>query len=173
MMNYNLDGSKNRISGVIAAVFCLGVFVNLAWAQSVSSKELIDNAKNYDGKIVLFQGEAIGEIMKRGGFAWININDGENAIGVWAPITLLKDIFLTGNYRQKGDLVEVSGVFNKNCPEHGGDLDIHAREIRKVSKGRQIPERINFCKARFALTLIFILGLVWILSLLSKRWIRK
>jgi len=139
------------------------------WAQPLSSGELIGNARNYDEKFVLYQGEAIGEIMKRGEFAWININDGENAIGVWVPIALVKEVFLMGSYKQKGDLVEVSGVFNRNCPEHGGDMDIHAREIIKVSKGRHIPERINFCKAKFALTLVFILGLVWILSLLIKR----
>jgi hypothetical protein len=138
-------------------------------AQSVSSTELIENAKKYDGKSVLYQGEAIGELMKRGEFAWININDGENAIGIWAPLGLIADISLLGSYKQKGDLVEVSGIFNRSCPEHGGDLDIHAREIRKVSKGRQIPERINACKSKFALILVFILGLVWISSLLGKR----
>jgi hypothetical protein len=163
---------KNQMYMKVGSISFVMVFFLLSincWAQPVSSKELINNAKNYDGKIVLYQGEAIGEIMKRGEFAWININDGESAIGVWAPLGLIKDVSLLGSYKQKGDLVEVSGLFNRSCPEHGGDMDIHAREIIKVSKGRHIPERINFGKARFALTLIFILGLVWILSLLSKR----
>jgi hypothetical protein len=155
--------------GFISVIIILSVLSVDCWAQPVSSKELINNAKNYDGKFVLYQGEAIGEIMKRGGFAWLNINDGENAIGVWAPVGLIRSVSLLGGYKQKGDLVEVSGLFNRSCPVHGGDMDIHAREIIKVSKGRQIPERINFSKAKFALTLVFILGLVWILSLLGKR----
>jgi len=49
----------------------------MAFAQSLSSSELIRNAKEYDGKLIVYSGEVIGDVMLRGEFAWVNINDGE------------------------------------------------------------------------------------------------
>jgi len=31
--------------------------------------------------------------------------------------------------------VQVSGIFNAACPEHGGDMDVHATEISVVREG--------------------------------------
>ena len=65
------------------------------YSQPLSSTELINNAKSYDGKTVVYEGEVIGDIMVRGAFAWINVNDGKNAIGIWLEKDLSKDIFFT------------------------------------------------------------------------------
>ncbi|MDI6605929.1 MAG: hypothetical protein QME65_02145, partial [Candidatus Omnitrophota bacterium] len=46
---------------------------SLAFAQPVSSTELIENAQAYDGKRVAYAGEVIGDIMRRGNFAWLNV----------------------------------------------------------------------------------------------------
>ncbi|MDP2927900.1 MAG: DNA-binding protein, partial [Candidatus Omnitrophota bacterium] len=54
-----------------------------AFSQSLSSSELINNAKEYDGKLIVYSGEVIGDVMLRGEFAWVNINDGQNALGAW------------------------------------------------------------------------------------------
>lgn len=137
------------------------------FGQPLSSTELINNAQLYDGQIVAYQGEVIGDIMPRGEYAWINIHDGTNAIGIWVKNDLIKDIGYTGNYKFKGDLVEVSGIFQRACALHGGDLDIHAESIRKISQGRKIEERVNLEKKNLAIILAGILGLVWILSLLK------
>ncbi|MFA5118758.1 MAG: DNA-binding protein [Candidatus Omnitrophota bacterium] len=138
-----------------------------AYAAPLSSDELISNAKGYDGEPVSFAGEVIGDIMFRGAHAWVNINDGESAIGVWMPGELAKKVRFTGSYKFIGDWVEITGVFHRACPEHGGDLDIHAQSIDKISTGRQKTEKFNNEKKNLALFLLGILGLVWILKLLK------
>ena len=139
------------------------------YAQTISSTDLINHAREYDGKTVVYTGEVIGDIMKRGEFAWLNVNDGVNAIGIWASSSQIKDLAVTGGYKRIGDEVEITGVFHRACPEHGGDLDIHAQALRKLAFGRRLQEHPNINEIRFAIILLGILGAVWILTLLGKK----
>lgn len=139
------------------------------YAQSISSAELINNAKLYDGKVVSYEGEVIGDIMKRGDYAWINVNDGKNAIGIWINSGLVKDIGYTGSYKSVGDGIEVTGVFRRVCPEHGGDLDIHAQSMRKTGAGRYLQEKVNVDKRNQLFIFLGIIGLIWILKLLRLK----
>ncbi len=142
---------------------------NYSYAQPISSSELINNAKLYDGKNVTYAGEIIGDVMSRGQYAWINVNDGSNAIGIWIDKDLLKEIFCTGSYRGKGDWVEITGVFQRVCLQHGGDLDIHAQGLRKINSGRTISEKTNPAKLNFIFILTAILFVIWILTLLMRK----
>ncbi|MDD5408824.1 MAG: DNA-binding protein [Candidatus Omnitrophica bacterium] len=142
-----------------AAVFC----------QSLSSSELIGKAKEYDAKLVTYTGEAIGDIMLRGEFAWVNINDGDNALGVWMNVSLAKEINFTGSYKTRGDRVEVTGIFHRACPEHGGDLDIHAQSLRKLGVGRTVNQRLNLDKKNLSIFLFGALILIWILTLFRRK----
>jgi len=139
------------------------------YAQSISSTELINNAKQHDGKTVAYEGEVIGDIMVRGDYVWINVNDGQNAIGIWMDKNLAKDISYAGSYKLKGDWLEITGIFQRACLQHGGDLDIHAQAIRKVRQGRQIIERLNISKRNLVFVLLGVLCLVWILKQLKLR----
>ena len=57
---------------------------SICFAQPlVSSTELIEKAKELDGKEIVYEGEVIGEVMTRGEYSWVNLNDGLNAVGVW------------------------------------------------------------------------------------------
>ena len=152
-----------------AFAFCVLNFALPCFAGSLSSAELINNAKQYDGKIVSYEGEAIGDIMKRGNFAWVNVNDGANAIGIWIDNTLLEDINYTGSYKSAGDRVEVTGIFHRVCPEHGGDLDIHGQALRKIKEGGFIPEKLDPLKRNYVFISLGALCLIWILSLLKRR----
>ena len=142
---------------------------SICLAQPISSTELINNAKQYDGKTVTYEGEVIGDIMRRGDYAWINVNDGENAIGIWLKSALTKDIVYTGSYKSKGDRIEVTGIFHRACPEHGGDLDMHAQAINKISSGRLVVGKNNSGKSNLATLLLGILCVIWILILLKRR----
>ena len=158
---------------IICTFSFLFLSFNFAFAQAVSSKELISNAKFYEGKAIIYKGEVIGDLMKRGDYAWVNLHDGGNAIGIWIPLPLTEEIVHSGSYKAKGDIVEVTGIFNRACPEHGGDLDIHARALRKISTGRLIRERLNHSKVNQVLILLGVLFLVWILTLLPRKSIQK
>lgn len=139
------------------------------FAQSIPSSELISNAKQYDGRPVVYAGEVIGEVMARGGYAWINVNDGENAIGIWLPKGLAQEIDYAGSYKSIGDQVEINGIFYQACAQHGGDLDIHAQSLRKTARGRQIKERLNLSKRNFAFVCLGILAGIWVLTQLKRK----
>jgi hypothetical protein len=145
---------------VTSLIFFCGT---VCYAQHISSTELINNAKEYDGKSVVYVGEAVGDVMVRGDFAWVNINDGENAIGIWLNKELAGEIQFTGSYHAKGDRLEITGVFQRNCIRHGGDMDIHAQSIRKISSGRVVSEKLDTSKSNFVFILLAALCLVFVL----------
>jgi hypothetical protein len=154
---------------ICSFTFCVLYFNFNCFAQPISSAELINNAKLYDGKTVTYEGEVIGEVMVRGEYAWINVNDGQNAVGIWVNKNLTQDILYAGNYKFKGDGLEITGIFHRACPEHGGDLDIHAQGLRKIRPGRQTLEKLNLGKRNLALVLLGVLCLVWILRQLKIK----
>jgi hypothetical protein len=151
--------------GALSFIFLLGIFP--AHAQPVGSGELIIRANDYDGQTVTYVGEVIGDIMLRGEYAWVNVNDGSNAIGLWLPKAAAIKIIRGGSYKSKGDWVEVSGVFRRACPQHGGDLDIHAEAVRMVVPGRPYSEQLNLNKRNMATALAACLCLIWILRRLK------
>jgi len=169
MMNHRLHRFQKQITQIVILVIGYLLLLTSGYAQPISSTELINSAKQYEGKLIVYEGEVIGDIMKRGDYSWMNINDGQNAIGVWINNSLVKDIVYTGSYKSIGDGVEVTGIFNRACPQHGGDLDIHAQAIRKTSEGRLIQKRLNLGKRNLVIILLGILCLIWILSLLKRK----
>lgn len=150
-----------------ALVWCLGF--SCAYAQPLSSSELIQRAAEYDQKAVIFEGEVVGEVMRRGNYAWANINDGLGAIGVWLPLELAAQITAAGSYGVRGDWVEVSGIFNRACPMHGGDLDIHAQSLRILSKGASCKERLHEGKRNLAAIFAGVLCLAALLNILRRK----
>jgi hypothetical protein len=103
------------------------------------TKDLIDRPLEYDGKIVSLTGEAIGDPMRRGDHAWVNVLDSYAAIGVFLPSGCLATIERYGSNKQKGDTLRILGVFRRACPEHGGDMDIHALDIEVAARGFATP----------------------------------
>ncbi len=108
--------------------------------QSVSSTELIENASELNGNTVYYSGEVVGDILYRGDYAWINISDGANAIGIYIPTAEAEKIEYVGRYRVVGDTVSLTGTFHRACAEHGGDMDIHADTINITEKGYTVKD---------------------------------
>lgn len=123
-------------------------------AREVSSADLLERWQEYDGTEVVFTGEVVGDVMRRGDHAWITVNDdhysraarleagelrgGNSGIAVWLPVEESEEISVLGRYGSKGDLVRVRGTFNADCREHGGDFDLHASELTLVGRGREL-----------------------------------
>jgi hypothetical protein len=127
-----------RAAGVTVFAFFAAIAADATGAMAAlptSSGDLIEKAKVFDGKAVVFEGEAIGDPLPRGDFAWINVSDGNYAIGVWLPRGYLVRVESYGSYRQRGDRLRVLGEFRRACPDHGGDMDIHAASIEAVERG--------------------------------------
>ncbi|MFH1125961.1 MAG: DNA-binding protein [Candidatus Altiarchaeota archaeon] len=120
----------------------------------VSTLVLLNDTHLYDGKEVIFLGEVIGSGMERGSNTWINVHDGDYGIGIYVPTGLISRNTVYGDYHHKGDIVEVIGVFNRACKEHGGDMDIHAREVRLIANGYPVEHPISMSKLFFTLMLL-------------------
>lgn len=155
----------------ICLIACLApvIYVPGSCARPLTSLDLINNAKQYDGHVVSYQGEVIGDAMIRQGHAWVNVYDGNAAIGVWGPISLIEDIHYYGDYHKKGDIVEVSGIFHRSCIEHGGDLDIHASGISKISPGNPIVHTTSAKKVHVAISSLMLVLLFYALKFLKKK----
>ena len=111
-----------------------------AATQAVTSTELIENALMLNNTTVTYRGEVIGDILYRGDHAWIEVSDGTNAIGCYIPAAQAKSITTVGRYRVVGDTVELTGTFHRDCPEHGGDLDIHSDAITVMHRGHEAED---------------------------------
>jgi hypothetical protein len=149
------------------------------------STELVENAGTWDGRIVGFTGEAIGEAMRRGAMAWIHLNDdayglaepgaaavlaGANSgIAVWVDAGDAALISVFGDYKHHGDLVEVTGTFNAACPLHGGDMDIHATSLRIVRPGYATVTLIRPSRMIAAAILAGLILALFLVNLLADR----
>ena len=171
---------------VLTALVVLSLGVAPAVAADVaipkndpSSSQLVEKPKLYNGTTVTFTGEAIGEVMVRGDYAWIHLNDdaymernveegaklgGYNSgMAVWVPAALTKPIDTYGDYTHEGSIVQISGTFNAACKEHGGDTDIHATSVRVVRPGHLVVDLVPGWKAALAAGMVLLAGsLFWL-----------
>ena len=192
---------RHMVCAVLAGAVLLGAAP--AFAQDVfppnkpDSTELInhmnvpgDVSKGlfWNGKSVTFHGEAIGEVMVRGEYAWIHLNDdaymvrnveegaklgGYNSgMAVWVPASLTKGIDTYGDYQHEGSIVEVAGVFNGACKEHGGDMDIHATSLKVLRAGHAVTDPVPAWKAALALVLAALAALLFALERRYRPFVR-
>lgn len=144
-------------------------------AVEVTLAELLSDWQELDGREVIFRGEAIGDVMRRGDYAWVTINDdfysrearlesgelrgGNSGIGVWLPAGEAEKIEVLGRFGTVGDFVEVRGVFYADCPQHGGDLDIHAISLTVLDRGKALDSGLDGAKCLAAVFAgVFMLG---------------
>lgn len=132
-----------KLATLLLVALLLPPVWSLAEGTAVSSNDLIENARSLDGGVVCYTGEVIGDILKRGDHTWLNISDGNNAMGVWVETALLDEITTPGRYGEHGDEVRVTGVFHRACAEHGGDMDLHATQIELLYAGYPTAHRVQ------------------------------
>lgn len=140
-------------------------------ATTVSVNELIENAKELDGQKVTIQGETIGEAMERRDYSWININDGTNAIGVWISRSEAEKVTSYGDYKNIGDMIQITGIFYRACKKHGGEADFHADTIAVIKKGYSVKEELPISKSLGTGVLTFtaaVIALLYIIIVHNK-----
>lgn len=120
----------------------ISTFTAYASEGGLKISELIDKGKEYDNKVIIIEGEAIGELLERGENSFVNINDGTSAMGVYLKTSVGETIEYYGDYHHIGDTVRVRGTFHRACKEHGGDMDLHSEEFEIVSKGHDVTHEI-------------------------------
>lgn len=173
-----------HVSRCSAAVLLLAVLVAVpapALAQpnpnDPTSGQLVETPLAFDGTTITFQGEAIGDVMVRGDSAWIHLNDdaymyknleegaqlgGYNSgMPVWLPAAEAEKVGIVGDYQHAGDIVEVVGVYNAACAQHGGDMDIHATGLMVLTPGRRALDPLASWKLVLALGLSVTAAGLW------------
>ena len=159
-----MTSTNSRLVVILLAGLALIILLPASVSAAVESRPgiapvqasgslLMNNSLDYDGREVVYFGEVVG-VMKRGPSAWVNVHDGIYGIGVYAPVELVNDTLMAGSYDAKGTMVEVTGVFNRACPEHGGDADIHAVKIRIVARGYPLEHPVSSTEILLTLSLL-------------------
>lgn len=134
----------------------------------VPINDLIKDSRVYDEKPIVIEAEVILEVLERDEYAWINVNDGSNAIGVYLPIEMTENISFFGDHSHIGDTVLIEGIFYRNCDEHGGELDIHATSLTILDKGYKVNREVSVWK--FAIAFIsFSISIIVLLIYRNRR----
>lgn len=101
---------------------------------AVTSNEVLDCPRTFDGRRVRYEGEVVGAVLPRSEGAWLQLNDdvyagdlgplpahrdyrgGNAGLGVFVPRELAADIAHVGGPQSRGDRVAVVGVFHRVDP---------------------------------------------------------
>lgn len=97
----------------------------------VTSNQLYDCPASYQGRPIVYEGEAVGAVLQRGEHAWMHLNDdvyagatgqlpahrdfqgGNGGVGVRIPAALADQIARVGGPAERGDRLRVQGVFHR------------------------------------------------------------
>lgn len=158
-------------SRILILIFLISILFTVTCAASdniTKINDMIEKSASLNNTEITVQGEVIGEALERGEYAWININDTTNAIGIWVKQSDVDQIKFYGDYKHKGDIIKVTGVFYKSCTEHGGDVDIHSTNIEIIETGHEVTEEISNTKA-LVTSVLFITMLIFLLIFRHKN----
>lgn len=142
----------------------------LTSAADVKINDLIEEAMAYDGQRATVTAEAIGERMDRTDGTWVNVHDGSNAIGIWMTREEAEKINTFGSFRQTGDTLEITGIFNRACKEHGGEADIHLISMNIVKTGEAIERSIGMAKIAATVLLVSMAALIFMVFLDQSKY---
>lgn len=156
---------------ILILLCCLLLPYKAYASKIISVRELIEEKSGQEGHEVTVKGEAIGDIMGDEETFWVNIKDGDFFIGIVLNRELKDKIKNLGRYRIKGDIIEVTGTYSIQCPQHYGDRDIHAETLEVIEEGMRLGETVETDK----IILCFILSFATIIfiSYFHRRIPRK
>ncbi|WML37899.1 hypothetical protein [Clostridium sp. OS1-26] len=152
---------------LFSLILCIMVIFTCNADNYVKINDLIEKSKEFNGKVVTIKAESIGEPLIRGNFSWINVNDGTNAIGIYMKNEDVQKIYKYGNYKEKGDIIEVTGIYKRNCEQHGGDVDIHADSVKILERGYIKEQPIN--KERRDIAFILMISTISLVSIFYRK----
>jgi hypothetical protein len=149
----------------------------------VSSVQVNLCPRRFDGRLVTYIGEVVGDVLRRDGGAWVQLNDDAYALGpgplpghrnfsgtntglaVWLPDEFAELATRPGRRDVRGDLLAVEGVLHRADPNDGGGLTIRAQSARLVATGFTVGHQVHREQARIAV----VLALVAIAMIVRER----
>jgi hypothetical protein len=138
----------------------------------------------FDGYRITFVGEAIGEILRRDGGAWVQVNDDDYALqvgpigahleqrgfntglSVWLPDGLHERIGGVGRPEVRGDVLLLEGMLLRADPADGGGITLRADRMEVLAPSVEVPEVLHTLQA-------WIAGLLAVAALAAVVWARR
>ena len=129
---------------------------------------LVSVNRALDGSDVRFSGEVVGDVVNADeGYKWVNLmGTANNVIGVRLTDVQAARIQNVGGYHKSGTVLQVTGAYHVACPEHQGELEVHALSVEVLDNGGPATHMIStrwlvisvlLCVLSIMLLLIFIL----------------
>lgn len=126
--------------------------------QFVRSNELYDCPQQFDGRRVRYRGEVVGAILRRADGAWVQLNDdvyadalgplpahrdfrgGNAGVGVFVSHQVADAIDAIGGPGERGDILEISGVFHRVDPATAEVAIIRSSEASVSAAGEPLVD---------------------------------
>jgi hypothetical protein len=166
--------NKNSVIIFLLLIFFIAGSNLYADTQQISLADLISSPDQYDKRKILFKSEIIGDLLNTKEGSWFNVRSQNYNMGIF-----LKDqsnidkITYWGDYKRKGDIVEIKGVFYKNCPI-SNQRAVHLVDLEVVKQGKELIHPISIEKKKAALIgfVIFLtIGIIYLIKI--KLWHKK
>jgi hypothetical protein len=137
----------------------------------IASSEVLACPDAFDGHVVVYVGEVVGDVLQRRDGAWALVNDdayalevgplsghrefegGNTGLSVWLPDDQATLVDEPGNADRRGDVVRVRGVIRRADPADGGGLTLRAVETRVVVEAQYLERPVNRAQLWVALGL--------------------
>ena len=117
----------------------------------VSSTQVYLCPSAYDGLEVTYVGEVVGDILRRRGGAWVQVNDDAYALttgpvlghrersgfntglSVWLEGDLAERIEAPGRPARRGDVLQLTGTILRADPDDGGGITLRATTLQTLA----------------------------------------
>lgn len=137
----------------------------------VTSADLVECPTTYDGRTVVYEGEVVRAVLRRGQRAWVQLNDdrygmeigplpehrvaaGANSgVAVSIPATDADRIRFVGDARARGDRLRVRGTFLRADPADAGGPAIRAHTVEVTEAGAPVEPTVTPARVVVALLL--------------------
>lgn len=131
----------------------------------VTSSRVVECPEAFDGQVVTYIGEVIGDVLRRGDGAWVLMNDDDYALevgplsshgefrgynsglSVWLEGDLPDLVTHPGGPHWRGDVLQVQGVVHRTDPADGGGLTIRASRARVLAEAVPLSRPLNLPQA--------------------------
>lgn len=148
---------RARLAAVVAAGILVLVASPVAAQVAVRAADLLEAPQDYDGMVVVVEGELVGDYGYRSdGTVWTQLNDdpyarapiaaggppagGNVGVGVRIPRALVDELDPPGGYRRRGPLVRVEGIWRYHDPATGGNTYLDVLSLTVVEPGLELEE---------------------------------
>lgn len=147
-------------------------------AEEVTVDDILEVSAELAGREVTVMGELVGDYgFRDDGWMWTQLNGdlyafepileggtpvgGNTGIGIRMPTQLGDGLDPPGGYRQRGPIVEVTGIWKYHDPERQGESYLEVETLSVLQPGRPLEEPVNWVTIIVGAALLAVASAVW------------